>query len=87
MDKDGPLDHWTSGPLENPLHPQVFILRLYFISQLEHTGCSVASFSKEEKKTNVIAQDSLSCVLVVVLLLNTNDSCWCEIFIANEQLE
>lgn len=41
----GPMDLW-----KNLLHPQAFIQRPDFISQLEHTGCSVASFPARERK-------------------------------------
>ncbi len=74
MDKDGAR---SSGLLENLLFPQAFVQRLYLIAKREHTGCSVASFPKIKKtpNVNVIAQDSISDALVLILLLNTNDSC------------
>lgn len=52
----------SSGSVETLLHPQALIQRLRLISLQEHTGCSVVSFSREEKTTDVTVIKAASVV-------------------------
>ena len=67
----GPLDPWKVFSTLRPL------FRDFTSSPSWNTqDVLLQVFSKVEKKTSVIAEGSLGGALVVVSLLNANDSCW-----------